>query len=273
MRKLLVVLGASLALALTAGTAPGAAQSSGRAQRGEQRGNPQRAAVARRKSVKRRQRKLLKCNRTFNGVTARQVVVPRNGACILKRSTVKGSVQVLGNAYFEARKTSIRGDVEGRNALTIFIHSNSRVARQVVAKRTPQVFLFGSTVGNGVQARDAISDFGHVQLCGMTILEGDVFVEVTGRDVFVGDPRAGDCPGNSVRRGNVAIQRNYTDIELIVSGNRISSGSLTVSGNSGPSEKLVQGNTGAGTLTCEGNTLPFVATANLGWQQQFGQCL
>jgi hypothetical protein len=36
MRKLLVVLGASVALALAAGAAPGAAQSSGSAQRGEQ---------------------------------------------------------------------------------------------------------------------------------------------------------------------------------------------------------------------------------------------
>ena len=46
-----------------------------------------------------------------------------------------------------------------------------------------------------------------------------------------------------VKKGNVRVRDNVTDVELVVRGNRIR-GNLRVSGNTGPSGKFVQGNTG-----------------------------
>jgi cytoskeletal protein CcmA (bactofilin family) len=213
-----------------------------------------------------------KCDGTFTGITVRRVTVKPNDSCTLNRSTVTGDVKVRTNAYFEANDTSIGGDVEGKSALTIFIRDGSSVGGDVEAKRTPQLFLFTSTVTGDIEAKNAISESGHVQICGVHILEGDILVKGVGGDVLVGDPLTEGCPGNTVDHGSVWIERNVTDIELVVRGNTILEGSLDVSDNTGPSDKFVQTNTGGKRLTCNDNGSPFVGSPNTGWAFTQGQC-
>jgi hypothetical protein len=213
-----------------------------------------------------------KCDGTFTGITVRDLTVKPNDACTLNRSTVTGDVSVRTNAYFETNDTSIGGDVEGKSALTIFIRDGSSVGGDVEAKRTPQLFLFTSTVTGDIEAKNAISDSGHVQICGVNVLEGDILVKKVGGDVLVGDPLAVACPGNTVNHGSVWIERNVTDIELVVRANTIPEGSLDVSDNTGPSDKFVQSNTGGKRLTCNDNTTPFVGMPNTGWAFTQGQC-
>lgn len=213
-----------------------------------------------------------KCNGTFTGITVRHLTVKPDDSCTLIRSTVTGDVSVRTNAYFEANNTSIGGDVEGKSALTVFIRDGSSVGGDVETKRTPQLFVFTSTVTGDIEAKNAISDSGHVQVCGVNVLEGDILVKKVGGDVLVGDPLAADCPGNTVDHGSVWIERNVTDDELVVRGNNIPEGSLDVSDNTGPSDKFVQTNTGGKRLTCNDNAAPFVGSPNTGWAFTQGQC-
>ncbi len=213
-----------------------------------------------------------KCDGTFTGITLRELTVAPNDSCTLNQSTVKGDVSVRANAYFEANDTAIGGDVGAKDALTVFIHDGSSVGGDVEAKRTPQLYVFTSTVTGDVEAKNAISDIGHVQICGVHVLEGDIVVKRVGGDVLVGDPLTSDCPGNTVNHGSVRIERNVTDVELVVRGNTIPEGSLDVSDNTGPSAKFVQSNTGGTRLECDDNLAPFVGSPNTGWATIQGQC-
>jgi hypothetical protein len=209
-----------------------------------------------------------RCNGTFTGVTIKSDVdVPENGACTLLNSTVKGEVEAEKNAYFQATKTSIRDEVEGWGAQTIFIDTGSSVGGGIETDKTAQVFVFNSTI-NGLIDIYRTSDT--VDICGNTVKDG-ISVARSGRDILIGDPLAIDCAGNNVR-GSVSVSRNNTDIELVVRGNTITKGSMYVLDNAGPADKLVQGNTGARTLRCTGNSASFAGAGNPGWQQFQGQC-
>ena len=85
-------------------------------------------------------------------------------------------------------------------------------------------------------------------------------------DILIGDPQADDCAGNLVKKGNVHVRNNVTDVELVVRGNRIR-GNLRVSGNTGPSDKFVQGNTGGKKLVCVDNSAPIDCSGNTGWRK------
>ena len=89
---------------------------------------------------------------------------------------------------------------------------------------------------------------------------GNLKVQQSGRDVLVGDPLTVDCAGNRVG-GNIAIEDNVTDVELIVRGN-VAGGNVRVFDNEGPSVKAVQDNSGGGTLECTRNAAPFVGSPN-----------
>ncbi len=213
--------------------------------------------------------KRFKCDGVFTGLTVRDVVVPRDGACTLTDSTVKGKVRVLGDAYFQATGSSIRKDVEGDGAQTIFIDTGSRVRGDIDANKTIQLYVYNSTVRGDIGARGATDT---VQVCGNTVQKGDIKVRKSGTDILIGDPLAIGCPGNSVKRGDVRITENFTDVELVVSGNTLGKGSLKVSGNTGPAGKFVQSNEGGDTLSCKGNDSPFTASGNSGWLDEKGQC-
>ncbi len=88
---------------------------------------------------------------------------------------------------------------------------------------------------------------------------------------MVGDPVDSDCAGNTVQTGSVSLLTNYAGVRLTVRGNTIQ-GDLTVTATKGSSDKAVEGNAGGQTLSCSGNSLPFSATGNTGWQQRKGQC-
>ena len=168
------------------------------------------------------------------------VVVPEDGVCILNSSEVTDDVKVKRNGYFEAHGTSVGDDVRGKRAQTIFM-VDSTVGGGIKAKKTAQVFLFGMTVDGDVKVKRA-SD--KVNVCGVNVVNGDLSVIRSGTDILVGDPLAVDCPGNLVQNGDVDVSDNYTDVELVVRGNGIPRGDLTVDDNSGPSDKFVQSNTG-----------------------------
>jgi hypothetical protein len=111
-----------------------------------------------------------------------------------------------------------------------------------------------------------------VQICGTAVQRGDVEVKKSGTDILIGDPLTAGCPGNSVERGSVEVKENFTDVELVIRGNSIPRGNLEVIGNTGPSDKFVQSNTGGRKLRCIGNTPRFFGSPNPGWQRYEGQC-
>lgn len=213
-----------------------------------------------------------KCNGAFTG-TFDNVVVPKNGACVLSGSTVKGNILALKNAYFESDGTSVGGNVQGDRALTLFVHNGSTVGGSVQGDKTAQLFLFDSTVTGDIQAQDAINPgFGAAQVCGMTVHTGNVQVKKMGPEILIGDPLAVDCAGNTVAQGDVQVEENFTGVELVIRGNTIPNGNLQVFKNRGPAEQVVQSNTGGGNLQCKENEPPFVGSPNSGWEQTEGQC-
>jgi hypothetical protein len=209
------------------------------------------------------------CNGTATGITIKgDLSVPSGGACRLIDSTVRGDVKVRGGAYFQATNTTVRGNVRGKRAQTIFIEGGSTVKGNVKADRTSQVFLFDSTIRGwiGISRADAT-----VNVCGMTV-QGYIEVERSGRDILIGDPLAVGCAGNLVKRGNIEVKDNFTDVELVIRGNTIKRGDLEVKRNSGRSGKFVEGNIGGNVLICKGNDTPFTASGNTGWDKKSGQC-
>jgi hypothetical protein len=211
-----------------------------------------------------------KCNGTYTGVTIKSDVdVPRDGSCTLISSTVKGGVEVEKNAYFQATGTSIREDVSGDGALTVFIDGGSTVGGDIVTDKTAQVFAFDSTINGSI---GVFRTTDKVDLCGNTVKGEGIGVVRSGRDILIGDPLTVGCGGNNVTRGSMLIAQNNTDVELVIRGNAVTRGSMYVIDNAGPSDKFVQNNTGGRTLRCTGNQAPFVGAPNPGWQQYQGQC-
>src|SRR5207237_10345535 len=108
-----------------------------------------------------------------------------------------------------------------------------------------------------------------VFICGSTVERGNINVTRSARNIVVGDPGAA-CAGNTVRRGNMSVLWNTTDVQLVISGNRFPKGNLIVSGNTGPSQKIVQGNSGGRHIACQANAGQFRASRNLRWKS--GAC-
>jgi hypothetical protein len=222
----------------------------------------------------------LQCSGVSKGKTYDDVTVPRGAACTLIDSTVRGNVRALKGAYFQATRTAVRGDVEGRQVQTIFIDTGSRVSGSVEADRAVQFFVFNSTVGEDIEPERTRET---VQICGNTVRRGNIEVRTSGpdksvppgqrpgTDILVGDPLADGCRGNVVKRGDIVVTRNFADIEFVLRGNTVRKGDLHVSRNNGPAPKLVQGNTGGGRLTCRGNSL-LTASGNSRWGRKLGQC-
>jgi hypothetical protein len=209
------------------------------------------------------------CNTTVTGVTVRSLTVPQGGVCILDHAKVKGDVKVGRDAYFQATHSKVTGDVKARNALTVFIEDSSTVAGDIDASRTAQVFLFDSRVAEDIEVSRATDK---VNVCGM-IVRDDIEVTNSGRDILVGDPLAEGCDGNLVLRGEIEVDDNFTDVELVVRGNSILRGDLEVRNNGGPSDKFVEGNDGGDTIECRGNDQPFFASGNVDFDHTRGnQC-
>lgn len=215
-------------------------------------------------------RRDLRCNRTLSGrIVKGDLVVPAGGVCRLKRVTVRGDVAVRAGGFLQATRTTVRGNTGARRALTLFFDGGSRVDGDVVGDSTGQVFVFASTVGGRIDVRHAS---GKVNICGNTVM-GDIHISRrSGPDILVGDPLAIDCPGNVVRRGDIVLEDNSTDVELVVGGNILRRGDLVLRRNGGPSAKTVQENTGRARLFCMGNAAPFSASENTGWASAIGQC-
>ena len=209
------------------------------------------------------------CDGTTSGKTIKgDVVVPAGAACQLINTTVRGDVKVRGGGYFQATNSIVRGDVKGKRSETIFIEGGSIVKGDVEADRTSQVFLFDSAVSGSI-AVDRADD--KVDICGMTVRK-NIHVERSGRDILVGDPLAVGCAGNLVKRGDVEVEDNITDVELVIRGNTIKRGDLDVKRNGGPAAKFVASNVGGDRLACSGNSNPFTDSANTGWNKRSGQC-
>jgi hypothetical protein len=202
-------------------------------------------------------------------VISRDLTVPPGAACQLVNSIVRGDVKVRRNAYFQATNTALHGDVDATRAQTLFIEEGSLVRGDVEGDRTAQVFIFNSKVRGEIEVRRATDK---VNICGNKVRE-DITVARSGRDILVGDPRAVDCPGNNVvQRGDIRIENNFTDVELVVRGNRINRGNLVVRRNKGTSAKFVEDNSGGNMLVCNGNDPLFTGWGNTDWLTASGQC-
>jgi hypothetical protein len=225
-------------------------------------------------------RRDFRCSGVFKAKTYDDVTVPRGAACTLINSTVRGDVRALKGAYFQATGTAVRGDVEGKQVQTIFIDTGSRVSGSVEADRAVQFFVFNSSVGEDIEPERTRET---VQICGNTVRRGNIEVRTSGpdkglplaqrpgTDILIGDPLAAGCRGNVVKRGDIVVSRNFTDIEFVLRGNTVRKGDLVVSRNNGPAPKLVQGNTGGGRLRCRENSV-LTASGNSRWDRTLGQC-
>jgi hypothetical protein len=205
----------------------------------------------------------VQCNGVLNKVTVRNVTVPNTGSCILRDSRVSGRVTALGSSYFQAIHTRIAGDVSGTGAQTIFIEGGSSVLGGVRTQGVAQLFLFSSRVRKSVKV-DRTTD--QIFICGTTVERGSISVTRSARDILIGGTRSDGCAGNSVRRGSMSVLWNKTDVQLVVSGNRFPKGNLLVSGNAGPSAKVVQGNVGGTHIACQANAGYFMASQNRRWK-------
>jgi hypothetical protein len=137
----------------------------------------------------------------------------------------------------------------------------------VRASRVAQVFLFASRVRKDVRVDHATDQ---VFICGSTVERGSISVIRSARDIVIGGPRSSGCAGNSVRRGNMTVLGNTTDVQLVISGNRFPKGNLLVAGNTGPSQKIVRHNFGGGHIACPANAGQFRASENRRWKS--GAC-
>ena len=203
------------------------------------------------------------CSGDLTAVTVRNVTVPDGATCVLRNSTVTGGVSVSAGSYFQSIRTRIAGDVTAVGAQTLFVDAGSNVRGSVRAKRVAQVFLFASRVGKNVKVERATDQ---VYICGSTVEHGSIRVMRSARDIVIGDRRSGGCAGNSVLRGNMSVLWNRTDVQLVIRGNRFPDGDLIVAGNTGPSEKIVQGNHGGRHIACEANAGQFRASQNRRWK-------
>jgi hypothetical protein len=222
-----------------------------------------------------------RCNGVFKGKSYDDVVVPRGGTCTLIGATVAGDVRALRNAYFRTADTVVRGDVEGKDVQTIFIDTGSRVYGSVEAVGAAEFFVFNSTVMEDIEPERTRQV---VQICGNTVRRGNIEVRRSGpdkslapnvrpgTDVLIGDPLAVGCRGNLVKRGDIKVSRNFTDVEFVIRGNTVRRGDLDVSGNTGPAPTFVEGNTGGGRLVCRKNSLRLTVAGNTGWDRVAGQC-
>ncbi len=193
------------------------------------------------------------CSGTLINMATADVTVPVGAVCRVSGSTLKGSVTVLRDAYFEASATKVTGSIRASGALTVFLHDGTDVAGSVEVDGAAQLFLYKTAVGGTVRVADSRAPgYGHVQVCDTTA--GGIEVRRSGPDVLLGDPAAG-CLGNRVRRDLVA-QDNVTASELDVSGNQVG-GWLVVTGNTGSSPKRVVDNTVLGTTELGDNAAPF----------------
>jgi len=214
----------------------------------------------------------LDCNGVFVGGVYHDVNVPENGSCVLNGTTVENNAKAKKNAYLELNGGSVGHDVTGDKAVTVFVHDGVVIGHNLQATHgTQQLFAFDSSLtGDGsIKAQDVPKAFGQVNICGMTVSNGNIQVENSGHDILVGDPFSG-CNGNSIS-DNVNVKKNQTDVELIVRGNTVGH-DMQVNDNKGPSDKAVENNTGGNKLDCHGNQAPFTASGNSGWAQKKNQC-
>jgi hypothetical protein len=209
----------------------------------------------------------VQCTGDLVHVTVRNITVPSDATCAVRDSEVTGNVSTSAGSYFQSIRTRIAGDVAGTGAQTLFIDGGSSVLGGVRASRVAQFYLFASRVRGNVKV-DRATD--QVFICGSTVERGSIQVTRSARNIVIGDPRSGDCGGNSIRRGDMSVVRNTTDVQLVISGNRFPRGSLNVSGNTGPSEKIVQGNSGGRRIACRANVGSVRALKNRRWKS--GAC-
>jgi hypothetical protein len=220
----------------------------------------------------------LRCNGVVEGKTYEDVVVPSGAACTLVGTTVKGNVRVLRNAYLQTVGAVVHGDVEGSSSQTVFIDSGSRIRGSVESVGARQFFVYNSSVGEDIEperTREA------VQICGNTVRRGNIEVrgsgpagspaQQPGTDILIGDPLAVGCKGNTVKRGDVIVTKNFANIEFVIRGNTIKRGDLKVTGNTGPVPKIVDANVGGIRLVCIKNS-SVSATSNSRWDHKRGQC-
>jgi hypothetical protein len=209
----------------------------------------------------------IQCSGQLTGVTIRNVTVASGGSCTLRDSVVTGSVSAGAASYFKATHTRVTGDVVGTDAQTLFVDDGSTVQGSVRASRVAQVFVFSTRVRKNVRVDHATDQ---VFICASTVERGSIEVKRSARNIVIGDPTYGGCAGNSVRRGDMSVLRNVTDVQLVIRGNHFPKGNLIVSGNTGTSHKIVQGNSGGKRIACRANVGSFRALNNRRWKS--GAC-
>jgi hypothetical protein len=90
------------------------------------------------------------CRKTFRGKTFDNVKVPQGATCTLKRTLVKGTINVNKGARLEAIKVRVIGNVQGENARNVIIRRNSRVGGSVQVVQGKRARVVNSRVNGDI---------------------------------------------------------------------------------------------------------------------------
>lgn len=188
------------------------------------------------------------------------VVVPRDTDCNLSGAIVRGNVKALRGAGLFSNGNRIAGNLEG--------------------DRPRFVGSLGDTIGGNVHVTGATGTPGflfdglsiNVFVCSARLDDGNIVVEKSRNGTVVVGTLLEVCPGNTVTKGNIKVERNFIPpAEVLAVARNTVGGNVQVFRNTGPGGKNVAGNLVRQNLQCKENDPPFNGGPNIARKAE-GQC-
>lgn len=188
------------------------------------------------------------------------VVVPRDTDCTLSGAVVRGNVKALRGASLFSSGNRIAGNLQG--------------------DRPRFVGSLGDTIGGNVHVIGATGTPGflfdglsiNVFVCSARLDDGNIVVEKSRNGTVVVGTLLEVCPGNTVTKGNIKVERNFIPpAEVLAVAQNTVGGNVQVFRNTGPGGKNVAGNVIRQNLQCKENDPPFNGGTNLARKAE-GQC-
>lgn len=90
------------------------------------------------------------CRGTIRGKTLDNVKVPQGAQCILKGTTVKGTIKVNRNATLEAINVNVIGNVQAEDASNVIIRKTSRIGGSIQIVQGQKAKVVNSRVGSDI---------------------------------------------------------------------------------------------------------------------------
>jgi hypothetical protein len=188
------------------------------------------------------------------------VVVPRGADCVLSGAIVRGNVKALRGAGLFSNGNRIAGNLQG--------------------DRPRFVGSLGDTISGNVHVTGATGTPGflfdglsiNVFVCSARLADGNIVVEKSRNGTVVVGTLLEVCPGNTVTKGNIKVERNFIPPgEVLAVVRNTVGGNLQVFTNTGAGAKNVAGNVVRQNLQCKENDPPFIGEPNTARNAE-GQC-